>query len=181
MDYFYQHVIADATHFKILSIILVLIGAFIILRIGNAALNRVFDRAADSDLGDAPKVRTVASLIKSIMRYCVYFLAFVLILNLLGIHTGALLASAGVAGLAIGFGAKNLVEDVLSGVFIIIEGQFAVGDCITAMDVTGVVESIGMRVTRLRDPDGSVHYLPNGKIVRVTNHSRADKESPADS
>ena len=172
MDNIYQQLILDSTHFKILSVVLVLIGAFIILRIGNAALNRVFDRAAASDLGDAPKVRTVASLIKSIMRYCVYFLAFVLILNILGVHTGALLASAGVAGLAIGFGAKSLVEDILSGIFLIVEGQFAVGDTITAMDVTGVVVSIGMRVTRLRDAEGSVHYLPNGKIVKVTNHSR---------
>ena len=172
MDNLYQQLIVDSTHFKILSIVLVLIGAFIVLRLGSAAINRVFERAASSDLSDAPKIRTVASLIRSIMRYCVYFLAFVIILNILGVKTGALLASAGVAGLAIGFGAKSLVEDVLSGIFLIVEGQFAVGETITAMDVTGEVEAIGMRVTRLRDPEGAVHYLPNGKIVKVTNHSR---------
>lgn len=175
LDSLYLQMVSDAFKFKILGIILVFVGAFIVLRLGSAALTRIFDRAVGSDLGDAQKMRTVSALIKSIMRYCVYFLSIVLILNILGIKTGALLASAGVVGLAIGFGAKSLVEDLLSGVFLIIEGQFAVGDSITAMDVTGVVESIGMRITKLRDADGALHYLPNGKIVLVTNHSRSGK------
>ena len=168
----YLQMSENSLYFKCLSVILVLIAAFIILRVVNAALKRIFNQAAGSNLSDTQKVHTISALSRSVMRYCVYFLTFVIILNIFGVKTGALLAGAGVVGMAIGFGAKSLVEDLLSGIFLIVEGQFSVGDHITAMDVSGVVEAIGMRITKLRDADGAVHYLPNGKIVLVTNHSR---------
>ena len=168
----YLQLSENSLYFKGLCVILVLLAAFIVLRLGNAALKRIFNRAAGSDLSDTQKVHTISALSRSVMRYCIYFLTFVIILNIFGIKTGALLAGAGVVGMAVGLGAKSLVEDLLSGVFLVMEGQFSVGDHITAMDVSGVVEAIGMRITKLRDTDGAVHFLPNGKIVLVTNHSR---------
>ena len=180
LEYIYSLFTSDLNRIKLISIILLLVGAFIFWRACKFALRRVFERAAASSLSNTQKVRTVGAVLVSVVRYTVIFFTIVIILNILGVKTGALLAGAGVAGLAIGLGARNLVEDVLAGLFILFENQFAVGEFITAMNVSGEVEAIGMRMTKLRDPSGVVHYLPNGKIVMVTNHSRGSVQVTID-
>src|SRR5690606_38145008 len=87
-----------------------------------------------------------------------------------GVDTRSILAAAGILGLAVGFGAQNLVRDLVTGFFILSEDQFAVGDYITAAGVSGVVDSVGIRTTRLRDFGGELHIIPNGRIEQVTNH-----------
>ncbi|HHY70884.1 MAG TPA: mechanosensitive ion channel family protein [Thermoanaerobacterales bacterium] len=118
------------------------------------------------------KRKTLAGLLKSIVRYVTYFVAVVNILQIFGIETASLLTAAGIGGLAVGFGAQNLVKDIISGFFIILEDQYNVGDYVETAGVSGTVDEIGLRTTKLRDFGGQLHIIPNGQITRVTNHSR---------
>jgi len=108
-------------------------------------------------------------VIKSLVRYAVYFIGGIMVLGELGVNTSGLVAGAGIAGVALGFGAQNLVRDVLTGFFILFEDQFAVGDYVSISGVSGVVEDIGLRVTKVRDFAGQLHVVPNGSINLVTN------------
>lgn len=119
------------------------------------------------------RARTLAGLLKSTVRYVVGIIATLMVLDLLGIDTRALLGGAAILGLAVGFGAQNLVRDVITGFFIIYERQFDVGDYVTIAGVSGIVEELGLRTTRLRDYSGEVHIVPNGLIEKTTNKSRA--------
>ena len=129
---------------------------------------------------DPQKARTLETLLQSTLRYLLYFIAGITILATLGVKTESLLASAGVVGVAIGFGAQSLVRDVLTGFFIIFEDQFAVGDYIETGGFSGYVEEMGLRVTKLRDPSGVVHVLPNSEISKVSNHSRGNRTALVD-
>ncbi|MGB9792335.1 MAG: mechanosensitive ion channel family protein [Thermacetogeniaceae bacterium] len=121
---------------------------------------------------DERRVRTVQGLLRSLLRYTIYFVGAMMVLGELGVKTESILAGAGIIGLAVGFGAQNLVRDVISGFFILFEDQYAVGDYVSVANVTGTVEEIGLRVTKLREPGGQLHIIPNGEIKIVTNFSR---------
>lgn len=118
------------------------------------------------------QVRTVASVITSIGVFIIVFVAALEILPLLGFNLGPLLASAGVAGLAIGFGAQTLVHDFINGFFILLENQYDIGDGVRIAGVKGVVEEMTLRHTTLRDDDGTVHIVPNSQITIVSNTTR---------
>ncbi|HHY18976.1 MAG TPA: mechanosensitive ion channel family protein [Firmicutes bacterium] len=116
------------------------------------------------------RLHTLMSLSRSIVRYGIYFIGALTILPEFGVNVSALLTAAGVGGLAIGFGAQNLVRDVIAGFFILMEGQFDVGDFVSIADREGIVENIGLRTTTLKDFTGSRHIIPNGEIKSVTNN-----------
>ncbi len=118
------------------------------------------------------QLRTMASVIHGVGLFLILFVATLMILQTLGINMGPLLASAGVAGLAIGFGAQTLVKDVITGFFILMENQYDVGDVVKIASVTGTVEKMTLRRTVLRDADGSVHAVPNSQISVVSNLTR---------
>jgi small conductance mechanosensitive channel len=118
------------------------------------------------------RVATAATIVKSTVSVIIIGTALLMILDLFGIPLGPLLASAGVAGLAIGFGAQSLVKDTLSGLFMIVEDQYGVGDVIDTGTVVGTVEEVTLRITRLRDGDGVVWYIRNGEILRLGNRSQ---------
>lgn len=118
------------------------------------------------------RAQTIGSLLKSITSFVVFGIAFVLILGQLGINLAPIIASAGVLGLALGFGAQNLVRDFISGMFMIVEDQYGVGDWIDTGAASGTVEAVGLRVTRLRDTSGAVWYVRNGEISRVGNYNQ---------
>jgi small conductance mechanosensitive channel len=101
-----------------------------------------------------------------------FIVTTMLVLEELGMNIGPLLATAGIGGLAIGFGAQNLVRDVISGFFILLEDQIRIGDVVKVGDKGGLVEGTGLRVLRLRDFDGSVHMIPNGTITTITNMTK---------
>lgn len=117
------------------------------------------------------RMNTVGKLLKNVVNYVVYFIGGLLILSEFGIQLGPLLAGAGVIGLAVAFGAQSLVKDVITGFFIILEDQFAVGDIIQTGNYKGTVEVIGLRATRILSWTGEVHIIPNGMISEVTNYS----------
>jgi len=154
---------------KIAAIILI---SRIVVSVVQAAVNRIFQHRKDSKIQmDQRRVDTMRVLVNNIVRYTLYFLAILMILQLLGIDLKPVLVSAGVLGLAVGFGAQSLVRDIITGFFIIFEDQFAVGDVVTINNMTGTVQEIGLRITRVRSWTGEVHIFPNGTITQVTNFS----------
>jgi small-conductance mechanosensitive channel len=120
----------------------------------------------------AQRARTIGSVLKSLTSFVVYGLAFIEALRELGIDLGPILASVGVVGVALGFGAQNLVKDFISGVFMMLEDQYGVGDVVDLGPASGTIESVGLRVTTLRDINGTVWYVRNGTVQRVGNSSQ---------
>jgi small conductance mechanosensitive channel len=118
------------------------------------------------------RARTIGSVLKSIVSFIVWGLAAVLILGDLGFNLTPIIASAGVVGVAVGFGAQNLVKDFLSGIFMLLEDQYGVGDIVDLGEASGTVESVGLRVTTVRDCAGTVWYVRNGEVQRVGNSSQ---------
>lgn len=125
-------------------------------------------RDALRDLMLTKRQATLTNLFDAMVTITLLAVAVLMILQLLGFSVGPLLASAGVAGVAIGFGAQTLVKDVLAGTFIILEQQFSIGDVVRVGALSGAVEEVNLRTTVLRDGDGSVHIIPNGQIDKVT-------------
>jgi small-conductance mechanosensitive channel len=123
---------------------------------------------------DEKKTGTLTGLLKSVIKYVVYAIMGISILQVLNIPAQPILATAGLGGVAIGFGAQSLVKDVFTGFFILFEDQYAVGDYVTINGVTGTVEEMGLRITRIRSFKGEQHILPNGEIKAVTNLSRGN-------
>ena len=125
----------------------------------------------------ANRLRTLQGIVKGLCGVALLFILIVMLLDAVGANISGIVATAGVGGLALGFGAQKLVKDVISGFFFIVEDQFVVGDYVTIGAATGVVEEVGMRITRIRDDQGKVWILANGDISTVVNHSRAPVES----
>jgi moderate conductance mechanosensitive channel len=120
----------------------------------------------------AQRAKTIASVLKSILTFGVFGIAFMMILGEFGIDLGPIIASAGIVGVALGFGAQNLVKDFLSGIFMLLEDQYGVGDVVDVGEASGTIEAVGLRVTTLRDVNGTVWYVRNGEILRVGNSSQ---------
>ena len=118
------------------------------------------------------RARTIGSVLTSIVSFVVWGIAFVLVLGEFGLDLTPIIASAGVIGVAVGFGAQNLVKDFLSGMFMLLEDQYGVGDVVDLGSATGTVESVGLRITTVRDVAGTVWYVRNGEISRVGNSSQ---------
>ncbi len=118
------------------------------------------------------RAEAIGQLLRSIVSLVSWSIGILIVLSRLGIDLGPLLASAGVLGVALGFGAQALVKDYLAGIFLIIEDQYGVGDMVDVGPVVGVVEEVTLRITRLRDLTGVVWYVRNGEIVRVANRSQ---------
>lgn len=118
------------------------------------------------------RAETIASVLRSIASFTVFGIAFVMILGELGLNLAPIVASAGIVGVAVGFGAQNLVRDFLTGMFMILEDQYGVGDVIDVGPASGSVEAVGLRTSRLRDVNGVVWHIRNGEIARVGNKSQ---------
>jgi len=118
------------------------------------------------------RAETIGSLLKSVITGVVVVVVGTMMLDQVGVNIAPIIASAGIVGVALGFGAQSLVKDFLSGIFIIFEDQYGVGDIVDLGDAVGTVEAVSLRVTRLRAVDGTVWYVPNGEIMRVGNQSQ---------
>jgi moderate conductance mechanosensitive channel len=118
------------------------------------------------------RTETLGSVLRSMITAVVFGIAFLMVLSEFNLDLAPLLASAGVAGVALGFGAQSLVKDFLSGIFMLLEDQYGVGDLIDVGEATGTVEEVTLRVTKLRDPSGVAWYVRNGEINRVANKSQ---------
>ncbi|HLV78646.1 MAG TPA: mechanosensitive ion channel family protein, partial [Chthonomonadaceae bacterium] len=174
---FWREITHNALH-ALLQIVAILL-VYLILRLSlfgliDGVLARLLARERRlSDAAErAGRLKTLQGLCKSVVGYVLFFLFGILFLSAVGFNIVPFITTAGVIGLAIGFGAQKLVKDSISGFFIIIDNQFVVGDTITVGTTTGRVQEMGMRTTTLVDPGGRVHILSNGDIGMVTNLSR---------
>ena len=148
---------------------------------GGALFNRRHRKRASSDVLDtaqiatlraAQRAETIGTLLRSVATLLIWTIAVFMLLSELGLDVGPLIAGAGIIGIALGFGAQNLVRDFLSGIFMLIEDQFGVGDIIDAGPASGTVEAVTLRTTRLRDVRGVVWHIPNGTVERIGNQSQ---------
>jgi small-conductance mechanosensitive channel len=163
--------------FRILVIFIVaLIGQVI----GNRAIARGIGKLASTDLRPGPgtakrqaeRARTIGTVFSSAFNAAVWIIAIGMILGEFGFNLGPVIASAGVIGVALGLGAQTIVRDVLSGIFMLVEDQYGVGDEIHVQDVEGKVEKVGLRITQVRDKKGVLWFLRNGEILVVGNKSK---------
>ncbi|MDR5683308.1 MAG: mechanosensitive ion channel family protein [Armatimonadota bacterium] len=152
----------------------ILVGVRMLNNLSRRALERALQprEGARDYAGRAARARTLVPLLHSAFRYVLYFVAAVTILAQLNVHVTAILASAGVVGLAIGFGAQYLIRDTISGFFLILDGAIQVGDVIRVGPDTGQVEQIGIRTTQIRRFTGELVTIPNGEILRFANLNR---------
>jgi small-conductance mechanosensitive channel len=126
------------------------------------------------------RARTIGSLLSSVSTFVIGVITLLTILGVLGIPLAPLLTSAGVGGIAVGFGAQSLVRDFMSGIFMILEDQYGVGDIIDTGEAIGTVEEVTLRITRVRDIDGVTWYVRNGEIVRIGNYSQGTASAVVD-
>jgi len=183
--------VADALA-KPIRIIVILLLAWIAVRITRVLTGRLVKHLSGGveklasmrggvalvDTGPMPQARrtqraeTIGAVLRSVVTIVIWSIAVLTILEILGINLAPLIAGAGIAGVALGFGAQSLVRDFLSGMFMLMEDQFGVGDVVDTGVATGTVEGVSLRTTRLRDIDGVVWHIPNGTILRVGNKSQ---------
>ncbi|HEY5562232.1 MAG TPA: mechanosensitive ion channel domain-containing protein [Clostridiaceae bacterium] len=157
-----------------LKIVLIMIFMFIGIKLGNIIIDRFIEKQSKLKFSiEEKKSKTIGTIIKSIMRYSIFFLGIIEILSLL--FSGISLTFAGIGGVAIGFGAQDVLKDIISGFFILMEDQFTIGEYVTLEDKSGLIESMELRITKIRDFNGDIHTIPNRLISKVTNHSRGDK------
>lgn len=161
----------------ILKIIVIIILAYVFKNIGSKVIDGVFSNKKHMPLKsttNGKREQTLNNLSKNILSYFLMFVVVMMILDTFHVPIKTMLAGAGVAGLAIGFGAQNLVKDVIAGFFIIFENQFSVGDYIEIGDIEGDVLIVGMRNTKLRSYFGQTYIIPNGQINVLTNYSASN-------
>lgn len=164
-----------------LHILAVLLIALIASRLGSRAITRAMNRIAEADFVPGPKrgtlrqkerAKTAGTVLRSAMNSTIWLISSAMILSEFGLNLGPVVASAGVIGVALGLGAQTLVRDILAGIFMLVEDQFGVGDNVDVLDVTGIVESVGLRITTVRSADGTLWYLRNGEILKLGNKSQ---------
>lgn len=156
---------------SLLSIVVIVVAAVIAVRVLSLLVRRALAPRGEHLL-DATRTRTLQPLLESLLRYIIYFVALIMVLREVGVDATALLASAGVIGLAVGFGAQSLIRDVISGFFILAEGLIQVGDVISVDDHTGLVERISIRTTQIREYSGQLWTIPNGQLQIFGNLNR---------
>lgn len=160
-----------------LEIILVIVIASFLIKVGKKLIVSFFEK--QKELTKVPitdkRADTLKTISVSVFKYIIYFIVATIILSFFSINVSSILAVAGIGGVAIGFGAQSLVKDIISGFFILLEDQYAVGDSVTINNLTGNVRGIELRTTKINGANGDIYIIPNGQITIITNHSRSAK------
>jgi small-conductance mechanosensitive channel len=170
----WHHDVLSFVHEGLPRMIVILFVAFILVRIVGFFVKRM-RRLADQHVANpqrASQLRTLAAIIRATAYSIIGFIVLLHMLSVLGMNLTPLLASAGVVGVGIGLGAQSLFKDIINGIFILVENQYNVGDTVKIASLTGNVEDLTLRLTTLRDGDGTVYYIPNSQIATVSNLSR---------
>ena len=165
-----------------LRVFIILLTAILVQSFGSRAINRAMNRLATADLVPGPRnivarqkerARTIGGVLAATLKAVIWIVAAGMVLGEFGFNLGPLIASAGILGVAVGLGAQTLVRDILSGIFMLVEDQYGVGDSVDVLDIKGSVEKVGLRVTTVRDKEGTLWYLRNGEILKVGNQSQS--------
>ncbi len=166
--------IAHFIQFGVPQLIFALLAAFICQQLVLFFVRRMHERAEHlvGNSSRASQLRTMAAILRATAYAIIGFYLLTQVLGAIGVSLGPFIASAGVIGLGISFGAQSIFKDMLTGIFILVEDQYAVGDTITIASLTGTVEDLSLRVTRLRGGDGTIYIVPNSQITTVQNLSR---------
>ncbi|MGE8206727.1 mechanosensitive ion channel family protein [Heyndrickxia sp. NPDC080065] len=164
----------------VLKIILIYIAYRIVKAIGKKVIHTSFNNYQKKTGSSNGRSKTLQNLVDNTFSYVLIFVFFVTMLQTLGIPTTGILAGSGIVGLAIGFGAQGLVSDVVTGFFILLEKQVDVDDYVTIGTFSGVVEQLGLRTTKIRSVDGTIHFIPNRQIITLSNHSRGNMQALVD-
>ncbi|WP_416353094.1 mechanosensitive ion channel family protein [Agrilactobacillus fermenti] len=159
-----------------LTIIALTVLFFILNKVGKRIINHVFDRYAKNEKFSVNRVGTIRSLINNLYTYLLIFFYVYAILSTLGVPVGTLIAGAGILSLAIGLGAQGFVNDLVTGLFILVEQQFDVGDVVKIGTITGTIHAIGLRTTQVKSFDGTLNFIPNRNITIVSNKSRGNRQ-----
>jgi small-conductance mechanosensitive channel len=159
------------------QIIIILVAGFIIYNFSKPVISRIIRKVVsrEADLTEEEEVRredTLIAIFSGTIKVITVIMSVLMILSEFGIDIGPLIAGAGVIGLAVGFGGQYLVKDIITGLFIILENQYRVGDAVTIAGIAGGVEDITLRATILRDLDGTVHHIPHGEVTTVSNKAK---------
>ena len=157
-----------------IRILIIVILTFIALRMVRLISSRIFTKISEGekDREIQKRFETLSAVIRYVFNITIISISVIMVLGELGVKIGPILAAAGIVGLAIGFGAQSLVQDVISGFFILLENQIRVGDVVQVVDKSGLVEKVNLRMVVLRDLAGNVHYVRNGQIQTVTNMTK---------
>lgn len=158
----------------LMQLILTLIIFFILKKVGNYAIELVFKRYMKEKQTVPNRLNTLYKLSKNSFHAIIYFSLVYAILELMGVPVGTLVASAGVVGLALSLGAQGFVSDIVNGFMILLEKQLDVGDVVELSGIQGTVEDVNLKTTKVRDFDGTTHFIPNRSITVISNRSRAD-------
>jgi small conductance mechanosensitive channel len=159
---------------KPLAILVLILVGLLIRWASQRVIDRIVGDFASPRFSERRRLRarTVGSLMRSVVTTLIVAIIAIMIISEAGYDIAPLIASAGVVGIALGFGAQSLVKDYLSGLFMILEDQYGVGDIVDVGPAVGTIEAVGLRVTRLKDSDGTVWYVRNGEILRVGNKTQ---------
>jgi len=158
-----------------LRLVLIVVAAWVANKVLAATIRKIerrFEQEGGITSESAKRAKTLTAIIHTTLLVAIYAIALLTIISELGIQIAPLLAGAGVAGIALGFGAQTLVKDIISGFFLLLENQVRVGDVIEVAGISGLVESVNLRTIRLRDLQGRLHIIPNGSIETVTNFTK---------
>ena len=163
-----------------LKILLILLSYIFIKKMAKKVINKLFETYIQKHSISRGRAFTLESLTNNLITYVLFFILIITILQLLGIDATAILAGAGIIGLAVGFGAQGLVSDLVSGFFLLLEKQLDVGELVSIGDFSGTVEQVGLRTTQIRGADGTLHFIPNREITQLSNHSRGEMQALVD-
>lgn len=164
----------------ILQLIAILVVFFIIRAIGRRFISSSFLKMSKRKNFSESRGKTLEKLVNNLFSYVLLFIFITFILGIFEYDVTALIAGAGIIGLAVGFGAQGLVSDIVTGFFILLEKQIEVDEYISVAGLDGVVEEVGLRTTKLRGFDGTVHFIPNREIGSLSNHSRSNMRALVD-
>ncbi|WP_347860718.1 mechanosensitive ion channel family protein [Salimicrobium sp. PL1-032A] len=164
----------------LLQVILLLIAFAVLKPVGSKAITKTIE-AMGAKKGLSPgRTKTLEKLSVNVFSYTLLFILIIMLLGAVNINIGPLLAGAGIIGLAVAFGAQNLVADIVTGFFLLLERQVEVDDYVTVGGYGGIVEEVGIRTTKVRGFDGTLHFVPNRLIEGVSNHSRGNMRALVD-
>lgn len=163
-----------------LQIILLVIAYLLASSIGKKIISNILHKAIQKQKISKARIITLDKLVLNVFSYVLIFIFIAMLFGIFGLSIGPLIASAGVLGLAVGFGAQGLVSDVVTGFFILLEKQIEVGEYITTVGYEGIVEEIGLRTTQIRSFDGTLHFIPNRQMEGISNHSRGTMQALVD-
>ncbi|WP_280769149.1 mechanosensitive ion channel family protein [Salipaludibacillus daqingensis] len=163
-----------------LQLIAILIVFFIIRAIGRKFISSSFTKMSQQKNFSESRARTLEKLVNNLFSYVLLFVLITFIVGIFEYDVTALIAGAGIIGLAVGFGAQGLVSDIVTGFFILLEKQIEVDEYVTVAGLDGIVEEVGLRTTKVRGFDGTVHFIPNREIGSLSNHSRSNMRALVD-